>query len=828
MADDLVTASDAGPRQFRVLLEAAGNGEHADRNRKVAKDIEQTPSAATAAVLEYGFDKRHAATRLRANSNVVEHTLGNIIAVRERALAAALDVEIEIDRDQSAARPRWIRGRLAVSNEIAGDHGIRLWFKHCPAPPHILLCLRNTRRTPAAGDSRLSRVLGVRDPRRATSSRWFLGFGLLRASERRQTGIVAVEPVHIRRSPHPTVLDRDALHLAHPGDARCLVPAKSLGRVIDARQAARQDRGIFDRHGAACRHKGAHGMAGVSQQHDPAAAPAIVALAVEDRPYAHVIGRLQYAEKIAVEVRKTIDELLARSGHGGSIAFPFRCRNDSDDIDLVAFARHEIRENMPVATPPFGAIGYFEPAQPLRRKDRPMGDGVDEARRLRVNDEFARFRIDAIGADDNVGIELHAVLENEADRTAQFLERHQPMIEGHRVRRDGSMHDRMQIAAVNVEIGSAETRLAGCIEYHLIESLTGVPGATDIATRLEAGLDEIPFDAEPAQRLRHVGAEDDSRTDAGEGGGLLIDGRRKAGAPQEAGNSQTTEPCTDNRDTLCPRFDGRLRLRSRHFGSSDALEHLALARFRCSTRPKPRQLQPKHGRKRRRIRHTCINLAQAAGLTLSCCFSSVKSFEVKRNASSAVRRKLADSRRAVFPFEPNNIQPRSSVMRPLARLQLLVAVAAAFFGVLPAHSADVNFITDFGFNGRHAYYYVALDKGYYKAEGLNVNILRGQGSIDAVKKVASGAADMGFADDGALVLARGNDAIPVKLLAIVYASPPHAIFTTADRGIKVAKDLEGKTVADSAFSAIPVIFKAYAQAAGVDAGKVKWISAESV
>src|SRR6266436_7388074 len=142
MADDLVTASDAGPRQFRVLLEAAGNGEHADRNRKVAKDIEQTPSAATAAVLEYGFDKRHAATRLRANSNVVEHTLGNIIAVRERALAAALDVEIEIDRDQSAARPRWIRGKLAISDEIAGDHRIRLWFKHLSCAPAYLAVLR--------------------------------------------------------------------------------------------------------------------------------------------------------------------------------------------------------------------------------------------------------------------------------------------------------------------------------------------------------------------------------------------------------------------------------------------------------------------------------------------------------------------------------------------------------------------------------------------------------------------------------------------------------------------------------------------------------------
>src|ERR1700719_3299972 len=86
---------------------------------------------------------------------------------------------------------------------------------------------------------------------------------------------------------------------------------------------------------------------------------------------------------------------------------------------------------------------------------------------------------------------------------------------------------------------------------------------------------------------------------------------------------------------------------------------------------------------------------------------------------------------------------------------------------------NVTLITDFGFNGRHSYFYVALDKGYYKAEGLNVTILRGQGSIDAIKKVASGAAAIGFADTGALALARSNDSIPVKLLAVVYAKPPH-------------------------------------------------------
>lgn len=165
-------------------------------------------------------------------------------------------------------------------------------------------------------------------------------------------------------------------------------------------------------------------------------------------------------------------------------------------------------------------------------------------------------------------------------------------------------------------------------------------------------------------------------------------------------------------------------------------------------------------------------------------------------------------------------------MRMFARLIAAMIGAAAFVAPFAARAEQVNFITDFGYYGRHSYYYVAYDKGYYKQEGIDLNFLRGQGSIDAIKKVASGAALIGFADAGALVLARGNDGIPVKLLAIVYATPPHAIFALADSGIKTPKDLEGRTLADSAFSAIPVIFNAYAQAAGIDAKKVKWIRAE--
>jgi NitT/TauT family transport system substrate-binding protein len=155
------------------------------------------------------------------------------------------------------------------------------------------------------------------------------------------------------------------------------------------------------------------------------------------------------------------------------------------------------------------------------------------------------------------------------------------------------------------------------------------------------------------------------------------------------------------------------------------------------------------------------------------------------------------------------------------------AIALLAFAAEPqARAESVTFVTDFGFNGRHAYYYVALDRGYYKEAGLDVSIVRGSGSADAIRKVGAGAAQVGFADAGSLVLARANDGLPVRMIAGVYAAPPHAIYTTADSGIRKPQDLVGHRIADSAGSANTVLFGAYAKAAGFDQAKVTWQVAE--
>jgi NitT/TauT family transport system substrate-binding protein len=77
------------------------------------------------------------------------------------------------------------------------------------------------------------------------------------------------------------------------------------------------------------------------------------------------------------------------------------------------------------------------------------------------------------------------------------------------------------------------------------------------------------------------------------------------------------------------------------------------------------------------------------------------------------------------------------------------------------------------------------------------------------------------------ILARANDQIPVKLVAIVYRKPPQGIDCREDSGLTKPKDLGGNVIASAPASAVRVLFPAFAKAAGFDAQTVRWVNANS-
>ena len=94
----------------------------------------------------------------------------------------------------------------------------------------------------------------------------------------------------------------------------------------------------------------------------------------------------------------------------------------------------------------------------------------------------------------------------------------------------------------------------------------------------------------------------------------------------------------------------------------------------------------------------------------------------------------------------------------------LVALVTVFTGAGPARAAgdEVTLALDWIVNGTHAGYFVAQDKGYYAGNSLAVTIVRGYGSGDTIKRLASGRATFAVADMGALVGARANEDVPIE------------------------------------------------------------------
>ncbi len=163
---------------------------------------------------------------------------------------------------------------------------------------------------------------------------------------------------------------------------------------------------------------------------------------------------------------------------------------------------------------------------------------------------------------------------------------------------------------------------------------------------------------------------------------------------------------------------------------------------------------------------------------------------------------------------------KSSSIRRVIRWSALLAGLLACAPVTA--QVPIKFALDWKFEGPAAPYLVAIDKGYYKAEGLDVTIDQGSGSVEGINRIASGTYQMAFSDINSLVKFRDNKAnAPIKAVMMVYDTPAFAIVALRKSGIKSPKDLEGKILGapapDGAYAQWPIFVKQN----GIDASKVK-------
>jgi NitT/TauT family transport system substrate-binding protein len=148
------------------------------------------------------------------------------------------------------------------------------------------------------------------------------------------------------------------------------------------------------------------------------------------------------------------------------------------------------------------------------------------------------------------------------------------------------------------------------------------------------------------------------------------------------------------------------------------------------------------------------------------------------------------------------------------------AVAALALGSMPANAqTPIKFTLDWVFQGPTSPFLVALEKGYYKAEGLDVTMDPGQGSAGAVQRVATGAYQIGFADVNATIEYNAkNPGKEVLCVFMAYDHAPFGVYALKKSGIRAPKDLEGKKLGAPVFDASFRLFPAFAKINGIS----KW------
>jgi NitT/TauT family transport system substrate-binding protein len=155
------------------------------------------------------------------------------------------------------------------------------------------------------------------------------------------------------------------------------------------------------------------------------------------------------------------------------------------------------------------------------------------------------------------------------------------------------------------------------------------------------------------------------------------------------------------------------------------------------------------------------------------------------------------------------------------RLFWSAAVAAMLASGPAIAQTSVKVVLDWRFEGPAAPFLLALDRNYYKAEGLDVTIEPGANSLEPINRLAAGNFDIGFGDINALIKLRDqNPNTPVKAVFMVYNRPAYAVVGRKSRGITRPKDLEGKKLGAPAADSAGAQWPLFARIAGVDAGKV--------
>ncbi len=157
-------------------------------------------------------------------------------------------------------------------------------------------------------------------------------------------------------------------------------------------------------------------------------------------------------------------------------------------------------------------------------------------------------------------------------------------------------------------------------------------------------------------------------------------------------------------------------------------------------------------------------------------------------------------------------------------LAVAVATTLAVASSAGVSAADkIKLTMNWTADSAHLGFALAQKNGYYADEGLEVELEEGRGSSVAAQLVATGQAELGYADAGAALNVASKGA-PIKIIATIWKSGQFGIQFLESSGIKEPKDLVGKKLSIAPGSAMVPLVPVFLKANGIAESDVEIVS----
>ncbi|HEY2925585.1 ABC transporter substrate-binding protein [Piscinibacter sp.] len=156
-----------------------------------------------------------------------------------------------------------------------------------------------------------------------------------------------------------------------------------------------------------------------------------------------------------------------------------------------------------------------------------------------------------------------------------------------------------------------------------------------------------------------------------------------------------------------------------------------------------------------------------------------------------------------------------------------LALAAGLTAPVHAQGKDkVVLMLNWYVYSEHAPFFLAKERGFYDAEGIDLEIQEGRGSGVTIQAVAAGSATFGYADVPTMIKAATKGA-PVRAVGVALQVSPMSAMGFAEKNIKTPKDIVGKTVAMTPGDSMSQIWPLFLKKTGLQEGQFKTVSGDA-